>query len=81
MKLNPKTLKLTFKIGDVVDISKADTAEQRLTQLIFKKLLFQYFHDLSSHSAGYGISFNGWLSFNGWEHLGLSKYKRVKKFS
>jgi hypothetical protein len=78
MKLNPKTLKLTFKKGDIVDLTKKDTPEERLTQKLFKEdYLFEYFKQLSTGQTGYGISFIGWLSVaKGWTHIGYHSFRK-----
>jgi hypothetical protein len=64
-------------IGTVVKLHPEDTVRVRLAVLFFRKEMFSYFEQVSSGQCGWGVSFNAWLSLQGWELVGRATYKRV----
>jgi hypothetical protein len=67
--------------GQVYDIDISDPQNEEEKEIVYKfkyDYLFQYFRDLSSGQAGWGLSFTSWLCIKGWYHVALGYFKKVE---
>jgi hypothetical protein len=81
MKIDEESYQLIEEVGDVVDLHKEESEEDRLTKLKFESdYLFEYFKQLTTGQTGFGMSFNAWLEITkGWKHLGARVYQKVEE--